>query len=187
MIPRFETEEVVLEAINIIKEKGIKSVVDVGTGSGVIAISIDLETTSQVEAVDISSLALNVAIRNSEQLNSNVNFFENDMLSNLEDKCYEMIVSNPPYIAYDEFVAKDVLRNEPHLALFADDNGMRFYECIIDVASKMKCLKYIVFEIGSTQRDRIIKLAHKYLNCVVNVKKDINGCDRIAIIEIDGG
>ncbi len=187
LIPRFETEEVVLEAIEIINTKAIESVIDVGVGSGVIATTLALETDACVEGVDISTSALAVARSNANRLGAKVKFFENDLLDNVEDK-YQMIISNPPYISFDDIlVSEEVRRNEPSLALYAKNDGCECYERILKTVESFKNVEVIVFEIGYNQAENIEKLAHKYLKCKVKTKKDINGNDRIIVIEIDGG
>ncbi len=176
LIPRFETEEVVLKALEIIKEHNIKSVFEVGSGSGVIAISINLDGNVDVDSVDISEDALQVAKFNNEKHNASVNFYKGDLLFGVEDK-YEMIISNPPYIPTSGYVASETLQNEPHLALFGGSDGLDFYRQIISQAKVLTKLKFIVFEIGFDQGEAIKALAND-----VSIFKDINGNDRIAVI-----
>ncbi len=178
LIPRFETEEVVLKAIEIIKKNNIKSVYEVGSGSGVIAITIALETDSKVSSVDISSSALEVAKKNNMDLDSKVDFFLGNVLDEIKDE-FEMIVSNPPYIPLSGYVAEETLNNEPHIALYGGDDGLDFYREIIEKSKDLKKLKYIVFEIGFDQGDSI-----KALHENVEISKDINGNDRIAVIDM---
>lgn len=180
LIPRFETEEVVLSAIEIIKENNFTKVCDIGTGSGVIAISVSLECGINVDAVDISSDALDVAKKNCQSLNADVSFYEGNMLDPLLKNDYEVIISNPPYIPKDGYVAKETFENEPHLALFGGSDGMVFYREIVEKSRKFKNLKYIIFEIGYDQEELIKNLSLDN----VEVRNDINGNPRIAIIKI---
>ncbi len=178
LIPRFETEEVVLKAIEIIKENSIKSVCDVGCGSGVIAITLKLDCGIDVYATDISEEALRVAKKNSEMLKADVNYLHTNLLAGVE-KSIEMIVSNPPYIPTKGYVAKETLDNEPHLALFGGDDGLDFYRNIIEGAKQFSNLKYIVFEIGFDQGEAIKKLSEN-----VEIFDDINGNNRIVVITL---
>lgn len=178
LIPRFETEEVVLKAIEVIKQHDIKSVYEVGSGSGVIAITLNLECNVEVDSVDISVEALEVAKKNNDKLNAGVKFFPGNVLDNIEDK-YEMIISNPPYIPVGGFVAEETLNNEPHLALFGGEDGLDFYRIIVEESKKLEKLKFIVFEIGFDQREKIENMHDN-----VSVIQDINGNDRIAIIDV---
>ena len=189
LIPRFETEELVYKAIKIIKENNYKSIVDIGTGSGNIAISIDKEIDDvNVYALDISLLALEVAKENAKLLESNVTFYNSDLLSYLIDNNIkvDLIVSNPPYIDYlDEEVDKIVKNNEPHLALYALDNGLYNYKNIID--NSLKVLNKngtLLFEIGYKQGEPLkeyIENNHPYFK--VEIIKDIDKKDRILYIK----
>lgn len=189
LIPRFETEELVYKAIKIIKENNYKSIVDIGTGSGNIAISIDKEIDDvNVYALDISLLALEVAKENAKLLESNVTFYNSDLLSYLIDNNIkvDLIVSNPPYIDYlDEEVDEIVKNNEPHLALYALDNGLYNYKNIID--NSLKVLNKngaLLFEIGYKQGEPLkeyIKNNHPYFE--VEIIKDIDKKDRILYIK----
>ena len=153
LIPRFETEELVLNTINLIKKyfnKEVK-VLDIGTGSGAIAITINKEIPSIVYATDISKEALEVAKLNSEKNNASVNFINTNLYDGIEDK-FDVVISNPPYIRYDEEIDEVVKNNEPHLALYADNNGLYYYEEILrNIKSILKNKYLIAFEIGKEQ------------------------------------
>ena len=100
------------------------------------------------------------------------------------DKKYDCIISNPPYISYDEEIMDIVKNNEPNNALYADNDGYYFYEKILEnYKNNLKDNYYIFFEIGYSQGEKIIELAHKHLNCIVEVKKDLQGFDRYIIIK----
>ena len=126
LIPRFETEELVEKTINYIKghfEEDI-SIIDLGTGSGCIAITLKkLFPNSKVTAVDISSEALEAASHNASKQEVEVTFKKNNMLHGIIDK-FDVIISNPPYIDYDEEIMEVVKNNEPHVALYADNHGL---------------------------------------------------------------
>ena len=186
LIPRFETEELVEKTINYLKYyKQDLSIIDLGTGSGCIAITLKkLLPSSNVTAVDLSTDALEVAKGNAKKLGADINFIQSDMLSNATGK-FDCIISNPPYIAYDEEIMEIVKNNEPHMALYADNNGLYFYEEILKNCSKFLNDKFLIaFEIGQTQGEAIKDLAHKYLsNITVSIEKDMQGLDRFVFIK----
>lgn len=186
LIPRFETELLVEKTIKYINKyfnNEIK-ILDIGTGSGCIAITLNkLLDNSRVTAVDISKNALDVARENNKINNTDVNFIESDVFSNINDK-YDIIISNPPYISYDEDIMDVVYNNEPHMALYADDNGLYFYDKIL-----MECRKYlndrffIAFEIGYKQGNDIINIINKYFDNVnISLEKDYSGRDRFIFV-----
>lgn len=183
LIPRFETEELVDRVIKRLKSKNNLDIVDLGTGSGCIAISLAKNLNGNVDAVDISKEALEVAKKNAVNNNVNINFYLGDMLNPLNKK-YDLIISNPPYIAYDEEIMDIVKNNEPHLALYADNEGLYYYEQILkNVKDYLKKDYLIAFEIGYKQSKKIELLAHKYLNCSVTIEKDLYGKDRYVFIK----
>ena len=186
LIPRFETEELVEKPINYLKDFGqTLNIIDLGTGSGCIAITLKkLLPNFDVTAVDLSTDALEVARGNAKKLNATVNFIQSDMLSNVTGK-YDCIISNPPYIAYDEDIMEVVKNNEPHMALYADNNGLYFYEEILKNCSKFLNDKFLIaFEMGQTQGEAIKSLAYKYLsNITVSIEKDMQGLERFVFIK----
>lgn len=186
LIPRFETEELVFKTINLIKKnlnKNIK-VLDIGTGSGCISIALKKEIPGlDITAVDISEDALVVAKNNALENNCEINFIKSDLFNNIDDK-YDLIISNPPYISYDEQIMDIVKKNEPHLALYAKNNGLYFYEEIIKNSSNYLNDKNIIaFEIGYLQANEIKKMAHKYYpNANIIIEKDMQEKDRFVFI-----
>ena len=100
------------------------AIVDIGTGSGCIAISLKKNLLCSMDAVDISDKALEVAKENAKKLDADIKFYIGDLLKPLIGK-YDVIISNPPYIAEDEEVMEIVKANEPHLALYADNEGLK--------------------------------------------------------------
>ena len=185
LIPRFETEELVSKTIAYIKENFNKKIdiVDLGTGSGCIAITLKKELDCNVDAVDISNDALEVAKQNAIDNNVEINFINGDMLNPLNKK-YDCIISNPPYISYNEEIMDIVKNNEPKNALYADNDGLYFYEEILKNASNYLKEEYIIaFEIGYTQGEKVIKLIDKYLkNVKYRKEKDMQGKDRFIFI-----
>ena len=180
LIPRFETEGLVEIALTYLNDG--YSIIDLGTGSGCIAITLKHKLpNSNIDAVDISSDALEVAKENAKLNNVDINFYQGDMLCT--NKKYDCIISNPPYIRYDEEVMDIVKNNEPNSALYADNNGLYFYEEILKKASNYLNDKYyIFFQMGYDQGESIKNIALKYLDCNVEIKKDLQGFDRYVII-----
>lgn len=187
LIPRFETELLVEKTYNYIKKyfnKDKVKILDIGTGSGCIAITLNkLLDDSDVTGVDISSEALEVAKENNISNNANVKFIESDLFSNVNER-YDVIISNPPYISYDEEIMNIVWNNEPHLALYAPDNGLYFYDKIIKDSSKYLNDKFIMaFEIGYKQGEDIVKIVNKYYKDTnISVEKDYSGRERFVFI-----
>ena len=186
LIPRFETEELVDYTIKKIKNKFNNKIdiVDLGTGSGCIAITIKKHIDCDIDAIDISSSALEQAKINAIKNNTIINFINNNMLDNI-DKRYDVIISNPPYIAIDEEIDEKVKKYEPEIALYATNNGLYYYEYILKNINKNLKENYIIaFEIGYRQANDIINLIKKYLNnSIYEVKKDMEGKDRFIFIE----
>ena len=188
LIPRFETELLVEKTYNYIKKyfnKDNIKILDIGTGSGCIAITLNkLLNSCDITGIDISSEALEVAKENNIINNTNVKFIESDIFSNVSDK-YDVIISNPPYISYDDIEVMDIVKNnEPHLALYAKDNGLYFYDKIIKDSSKYLNDKFIMaFEIGYKQGKDITKIVNKYYKDInMSVEKDYSGRDRFVFI-----
>ncbi len=186
LIPRQDTEVLIDELVKKINEKSNKqSVLDIGTGSGAIAITTALETDSNVTVVDISEKALEVAKINAKKLGVNVNFVLSDLFDKLDGKKFDIIVSNPPYIESDviETLDVEVKNNEPHLALDGGKSGLEFYEKIISQAPKfLNGSGSILFEIGYNQADSVSKLLEKDFKNI-KVIKDYDGNDRVVIAD----
>ena len=187
LIPRFETEELVdntLKYIDRYFNKENIDIIDLGTGSGCIGITLKKEVpTSSVTLVDISKKALEVAKENAKRLEANVELINNDMLEGI-DKKYDIVISNPPYIKMDEEIEEIVKENEPHLALYGGVDGLEYYEKILrKVKDNLKDKYLIAFEIGDTLKNDIISLVNKYFKDVnIVCKKDIYNRDRMVFI-----
>jgi len=185
LIPRFETEELVEKTIKYCNSYFNKQIdiLDVGTGSGCIAVALNKKLNSKVDAVDISDKALEIAKKNNERNNVTVNFFKSNIFENVNKK-YDLIISNPPYIAYDEEIMDIVKNNEPNIALYADSDGLYFYEEILKNASNYLNEKsMIAFEIGQSQGEKIKKLVNKYLpNSKILLEKDMQNRDRFIFV-----
>jgi len=185
LIPRFETELLVEKTIKYISKmkKERVNVLDIGTGSGCIAITIAKNVDSVVDAVDISEKAISVAKKNIIHNSVDINIFKSDILSNVKNK-YDVIISNPPYISNDEEIMDIVKYNEPHLALYAEDKGLYFYRKILQNVSNYLNKEYLIaFEIGYTQGEEIKNMANKYLkDAYVWIEKDYSDKDRFVFI-----
>ena len=185
LIPRFETEELVMHVINYINNYFENAnVLDLCAGSGCIGLTLKKECHNiSITLSDISEKALNVLNINKEKLGVNGEVILSDLFENINNK-FDIIVSNPPYIAYSDEVDDLVLNNEPHLALYADKDGLEIYERILKDCENYLNNSYIIaFEIGSSQKDRIIELINKYLdNVKIITKKDASNRDRFIFI-----
>ena len=186
LIPRRETEELVEKTLGYIKQHfvGNLNILDIGTGSGCIPITLKkLLPESSIDACDISPQALEVARDNAQSNNVDINFIKSDIFSNINNK-YDCIISNPPYIREDEEIMPIVKNNEPHLALYAKDNGLYFYKEILKNAHKYLNDKFIIaFEIGDLQGSDIIDISNNYFpNAKVILEKDLQHFDRFIFI-----
>ena len=186
--PRMETEELIYKVIEYVKasSKNNFKILDLCTGSGIIAITLKKELSQfsiDVVASDISEEAIKVAKENAQSHDATIKFIQSDIFNNIADK-FDIIVSNPPYIdRKDEVTMQDnVLKYDPHLALFAEEEGMYFYRKIIEQANDYLNENGVMFfEIGYDQKDKILKLAD-INGYYAEVYKDINGRDRMAFL-----
>lgn len=186
LIPRFETEYLVEKTINYAKNlKEPLDILDIGTGTGAIAISLVKNLSCNVLATDISKKVLEIANENAKRNNVKINFKQSDILENVKGK-FDIIISNPPYISKDEIIDPLVKNNEPHIALYADNNGLYFYEEILkNIKPHLKEKSIIAFEIGMTQSEEITKIANKYLpKAKIVTEKDLAQKNRYIFIFI---
>ena len=189
--PRMETEELIYKVLEYIKKSKKDSfrILDLCTGSGIIAITLKKEIVkkyTEIVASDISEKALSIAIENANNNNANITFIKSDLFDNISGK-FDLIISNPPYISYkDKITIKDsVLNYDPHLALFAEEDGIYFYRKIIENAVHYLSKDGVIFfEIGYDQKEKIFELG-KNNNFITTVYKDINDRDRIAKLIYD--
>lgn len=198
LIPRFETEELVAEAIRYVQERSKKAdvtVVDIGTGSGVIAITLKLEVPEMtVYATDISAEALEVAKQNAAHHQAEVQFLQGDFLMPcVEDGVSpDVIISNPPYISYQEEASlQDTVKNfDPALALYAEENGLAAYRLIVEQIQQLPNPdgSMLFFEIGHEQGMAVQQIIRDAIpTACTKVLQDINGKDRIvtAVLQQD--
>ena len=181
LIPRPETEELCRW---IVEKSGDKtSILDIGTGSGCIAITLALEIPeATVTAWDISDEALQIAQKNAKALGVNVRFERQDILNNPPDACYDLIISNPPYIQPKESdgMAKNVLDYEPHQALFTpDDQPVIFYQRIGDYAwQHLKSGGELYFELNPLTADEVNDYLHSLGFSKIEIRQDQFGKQR---------
>jgi len=153
LIPRADTERLVDESLECIKQKNNPKILEVGTGSGCISISLALERKdAQILSIDISENALNKAKENAEyHKTTNVSFSKVDILNDVPEGKYDMLISNPPYISYDEMktIMVDVKDFEPELALTDFNDGLQFYTRLSDIGPLLiKKEGWMLLEVG---------------------------------------
>ncbi len=202
LIPQPDTEILVEQAIEKIRsiEDAKIQILDLCTGSGAIAISIakQLQNTSQymieeyqIIAVDISDKVLKIAQKNAMQNQVQIQFLQSDMFHNLEGMEFDMIVSNPPYIATKviDTLSKEV-KQEPRIALDGGEDGLKFYRLILENARQyLKKEGYVLLEIGYDQGEKIIKLWQELKeNCQLALItkepiRDLENNDRVMIFQ----
>lgn len=182
LIPRPETELLVETALKHLEGFAADAVVlDVGTGSGGIAISIGLESGRQVLASDVSSATLRVAERNRRTYNAPVQFFNADLLQPVAPRSIDLLISNPPYVsrAEEAQMQREVRDWEPHLALFADADGFDIYRLLItDAETALKAGGRLLLELGHQSLGRVQEmLASGWSD--VSVISDLAGIPRV--------
>lgn len=190
LIPRADTEILVEEVIKIAKKINAKKILDLCTGSGAIAISLAkyLENI-QITALDISKKALDIAKVNSKnnQVQDKITFIESNLFENLGIEKYDIIVSNPPYIKTSELQKLDrIVTKEPKIALDGGENGLIFYEKILDKGYEyLKYGGYICLEIGYDQKEDVINIVNNKKQYIdTYCKKDLYDNDRIIITKV---
>lgn len=192
LIPRPETEELVLGTINrlpkLFSQQTLK-LADIGTGSGAIAISMKLECSAlTVIATDLSQDALATAQKNAQRLEADIDFRLGDLTAPLAGEKLDVVLSNPPYIAFDEAqeMSNVVLEHEPHSALFAEEDGLILYRKLAEqLPAYMNKPALIGLEIGYTQGEQVAKFFQdSFPHATVSIEKDINGKPRMIFCEI---
>lgn len=185
LIPRFETEYLVEKTLQYLDSLNIRNprILEIGTGSGCISIALKKHLSCEIDAIDISKDALDVAKLNAKLNNVDINFILadiNDFKSNIK---YDLIISNPPYVPYNSLV-NEKIKYEPQNAIYAPDNGIYFYKVILKKIVRNLNNNYLIaLEIGDQQGQFIEQLAHKYLeNSFVKIEKDYNNFERYVFI-----
>ena len=182
LIPRPETEHVIEAALAI----GGKRFLDVGCGSGAIAITLRLETGAEVIATDISFAALQVAAENAGRLGARIGLVHCDLESAIESQSIDVLVSNPPYVPASELdgLSREVRDHEPHVALVSGPTGFEIYERLIAGARRvLRPGGHLVLELGYNSSDRVIQLLDKgFVN--VRLADDLAGIPRVVSCQL---
>ncbi|HSG32391.1 MAG TPA: peptide chain release factor N(5)-glutamine methyltransferase [Thermodesulfobacteriota bacterium] len=183
LIPRPETEILVEQTINIAKEFNHPYILDIGTGSGCIAITIMAEIAAcTCVASDISQNTLLKAKKNSVLNNTNPYFIKGSLLGSIKGETFDIIVSNPPYVKEQEFskLENGVKNYEPKRALIAKDNGLALISEIINESKRvLKNGGWCLLEIGYDQSDRVVEMFELNGYKETQVFKDLSGIDRV--------
>lgn len=187
LIPRDETEILVRKAVEVIEKCGFKSVLDICTGSGIIACMIAKLTDSTVIGSDISTEAIEVAFKNMENLGlfNRALFRKSDLFSKIrEDEKFDMIISNPPYIPYSKksTIQKEVTF-EPDIALYTNDSdGLEFYKKIISEApAYLNKGGFLLFELGINESMNVAELMKAHGFTSIQIVKDLANIDRVIL------
>jgi len=183
LIPRPETEHVVETVLELARAKQAHRIVDVGTGSGCIALALAMEMPwARVEAVDISPAALEVARANAHrlQLDHRIIFQQRDLLAGAPAAAYDFVVSNPPYVpeSEPEKAQREVREFEPKVAVFAGENGLEVYRRVVPQArAALKPAGWLVVEIGYSRAAAVHELVKDWAE--VRVTPDLQGIPRV--------
>jgi len=185
LIPRPETEHLVETVLELARGIVRPKMVDVGTGSGAIALALAHELkNAEVYAVDVSEEALEIARANAVrlQLDGRVKFVQSDVLSSVTEHDFDFVVSNPPYVGFDEAdkVQKSVRDFEPRVAVFAGEHGLDIIGPLIEQAhAALKSGGWLAMEIGYSMRDVVVDLLTPTLWDEVRVVPDLQGIPRV--------
>jgi release factor glutamine methyltransferase len=183
LIPRPETEHLVEALLARVGREANTRIVDVGTGSGAIAVSLaHALPQSQVTAVDLSPAALEVARRNAERhgVFHRVKFLHSNLLEAIDSADFDAVVSNPPYVADGEVLERQVSGYEPHAALYAGPTGLEVYERLIPQARKvLKPEGWLLLEVGYGQSPPLRKLLSDWTDVIF--VDDLQGIPRVAV------
>ena len=189
LIPRPDTEPLVEEVIELVKGKENLKIVDIGTGSGAITVSLAKYIKDcQVYSLDISDKALSIGLKNaiSNEVEDKINFIKSNIFSGIEDKGLKLdvIVSNPPYIrrADIETLHTQVKDYEPYIALEGGEDGLNFYRDITRESVKyLKDKGILAFEVGHDQAEDVSEILKHNGYTNIYTKKDLQGIDRVVI------
>lgn len=175
LIPRFETETLVEKTIEYIKNKNVncRSVLDLCTGSGCIAVTLAKKLNLNVDAIDISKKAIAIAKENAKLNNVRINFRKSNLFKKINKK-YDIIISNPPYVSKEEKISK-IVKYEPKKALFSKENGTKIIKKIIKQSNNFLNEKGVLaIEIGDKQAFLLKKYAKKYFpESNIIIEKDL--------------
>jgi release factor glutamine methyltransferase len=185
LIPRPETEHVVELALR--QERGARRILDVGTGSGALAITLRLETSAEVWATDISPAAAAVAARNAGRLHAEIRIVVCDLMEAIGSQTMDLVVSNPPYVPLSsrDSLQREVREWEPHVALFAGERGFEIYDRIIaDAPRVLRPGGWLILELGFGSLDYVAEKLSGWLD--VQTQADLAGIPRVIAARIGG-
>ena len=180
LIPRPETEHVIEAALKL----GARNIVDIGTGSGAIAITLALETGARVVGTDLSLAALRVAAQNSRRLGAAVQWLACDLASGLIDDSFDVVISNPPYVPARDKTAlqREVRDYEPEIALYGGDDGLEIYRRLIPEAERLLAPGgWLVMEIGYALAEPISAMLGAWKE--VEIRSDLAGLPRVILAQ----
>jgi release factor glutamine methyltransferase len=193
LIPRPETEHLVDEVLEFVKIEQVKNlrILDVGTGSGCIAVSLAKHIPdAEITAVDVSGEALEVAKLNAEKhsVSNRIKISQSDLLENVHES-FDIVVANLPYIGEKKFnfVSKEALEYEPHVALFGGENGLSLYEKLFEQMDKKSWKpRLLLGEFGFLQGEEVRALLNKYfVQQSVRIVKDYASIERVFVVGFD--
>lgn len=181
LIPRQDTELSIDVLLDIIKNNKIDNMLEIGCGTGIVSITIDLESDIDVAGLDISPQAIKNTTINKNKFNSNIKIIESDLFDKVNDK-FDIIYSNPPYIKTKEIenLQVEVREHEPRLALDGGEDGLVFYRKIVKESNNyLKENGFLVLEIGYDEGNEVLQLMKDKFD--VKIYKDLNNFDRVVV------
>ena len=181
LIPRPETELLIELTLNEVSNTKAPRILELGTGSGAISISVAKEREdAKIVATDISSQALEIAKKNAEKHNAEITFIKSSWYENLAEEIFDAIICNPPYIAKDDpDLDKHVYQHEPGKALISDENGLKDLELVIAGAKEyLSSTGYLAVEHGFQQAKKVQQLFDQHGFMSIQTHKDLAGLDR---------
>ena len=187
LIPRPDTEILIEKTLDVIPDNKQVSGIEIGCGSGAISITLLLENRLlNMVATDIEAIPIEITSKNANLNNvqNRLRLIKTDLFNGIPSKQFDFIISNPPYIPYDDStkLMKDVIDYEPKVALFAEENGIFFFRKILEDGKKfLKEDGFVAFEIGCSQAKQIRELCLKEGFHKVLIHRDLHGLDRVVI------
>lgn len=184
LVPRHETETLIEAALMFLRSRETADVLDLGTGSGCIAITLKLEIPQvRMTAVDISVEALEIARENAALLQAEVRFMESDLFSAVSDERFDLIVTNPPYVGLHEALPPEVREHEPHEALYSGHTGLEFYEELANsAAGHLRDTGKLMMEVGYRQAEHVANIFESAGWYVESIQADLSGTDRVVTV-----